>query len=133
MAYQWVKDFFAAADSLDVERFCAALPRDIVWRFANFPTARGIGELRAQYEMVAQILESMRHEIVGIWDAGDCVTAETRVFYVDVHGREFDCPGCDIFLLRDGALAEVRIFVDNHVLFMPPAAAEPAALGEGVA
>jgi hypothetical protein len=71
------------------------------------------------------------------------VTAETRVFYVDVHGREFDCPGCDVFLLRDGALAEVRIFVDNHVLFTPPPAPsqpclakesrdEAAAAGQGL-
>ena len=51
MPHQWVDDFFAAADSLDVERFCAALPPDIVWRFANFPTANGIMEVRAQYEI----------------------------------------------------------------------------------
>lgn len=121
MPYQWVTDFFASADSLDVERFCSALPADIVWRFANFPTAHGNSEVRAQYELVVQILKSMRHEIVGIWDAGDCVVAETRVFYVDIHGRAFDCPGCDLFFLKDGKLTEVRIFVDNHFLFTPPA------------
>jgi len=124
MPHQWVDDFFAAADSLDVERFCAALPPDIVWRFANFPTAKGVMEVRAQYEMVVQILHSMRHEIVGVWDAGDTVTAETRVFYVDVHGREFDCPGCDLFFLQEGRLSEVRIFVDNHFLFTPPSEQE---------
>ncbi len=127
MSYQWVSDFFAAADSLDVERFCANLPEDIIWRFANFPTASGIAEVRTQYEQVVQILKSMRHEIVGIWDAGECVTAETRVFYGDVHGRSFDCPGCDLFLLKDGGLKEVRIFVDNHFLFLPPSAVEAAA------
>ena len=131
MPHQWVTDFFAAADSLDVERFCASLPHEVVWRFANFPTAHGVMEVRAQYEMVVQILHSMRHEIVGVWDAGDLVAAETRVFYVDIHGREFDCPGCDLFFLKDGELSEVRIFVDNHFLFTPPSNQEPIVISEG--
>jgi ketosteroid isomerase-like protein len=69
----------------------------------------------------------MDHRVVGIWQCGDCMTVETRVTYVDVFGRTFSYPGCDLLFLRDGLISEVRIFVDNHELFIPPAAATPAA------
>lgn len=115
-----VRDFFAAADSLDIERFCAALPEDIIWRFANFPVANGIEEVRAQYAMVVDVAARMHHDIVGIWRDRDCITVETRVYYTDRYGREFSYPGCDIIFVDGQSIKEVRIFVDNHELFIPP-------------
>jgi ketosteroid isomerase-like protein len=125
-----IRNFFAAADTLDEDRFIASLPEDIVWRFGNFPVASGREAVREQYLMVTGILDAMRHDIVGIWIAGDCVAAETRVYYTDKYGRTFDFPGCDIIFLENGRIKEVRIFVDNHALFIPPAAADKAVAGE---
>ncbi|MGV7123156.1 nuclear transport factor 2 family protein [Sphingopyxis sp. 550A] len=130
MADDLIRNFFAAADSLDEERFLAGLPEDIVWRFGNFPVANGREAIREQYRIVTGILDAMHHDIIGIWIAGDCVTAETRVHYTDKHGRNFEFPGCDIFFLEQGSIKEVRIFVDNHTLFIPPTEAEAAQAGE---
>lgn len=121
-----IRNFFAAADSLDADRFCSQLSEAVVWRFANFPVANGIHEVRTQYDMIVSIAESMHHEIVGIWQDGNCVTAETRVHYKDRYGRNFSFPGCDIIFLDGETIREVRIFVDNHELFVPPATDEGA-------
>lgn len=116
-----VMDFLAAADSLDIERFCNFLPKDVAWRFANFPVANGIDELRSQYVMIVDIVTSMRHDIVGIWRDNDCIIAETRVHYVDRHGRSFSYSGCDLIFVENDVIKEIRIFVDNHEMFIPPA------------
>ena len=125
-----IRDFFADADSLDEERFLAGLAEDIVWRFGNFPVANGREAVRDQYRMVTGILDAMHHDIVGIWGAADCATVETLVHYTDKHGRTFEFPGCDIIFFDKDRIKEVRIFVDNHTLFIPPIAAELARAGE---
>ncbi len=123
MSEALVQRFFAAADSLDPDIFCRQLPAGIVWRFANSPPAHGIAEVRAQYTGFIGMLRAMRHSIVGIWPSPGCLTVETLVDYTDQHGRQFTCPGCDIMLLDGDGFKEIRIFVDNHALFNPPAAA----------
>ena len=115
-----VRDFLAAADSLDIERFCNFLPEGVVWRFANFPVANGIDELRQQYAMIVDIVTSMRHDIVGIWRDKECIIAETKVHYVDRHGRSFSYSGCDLIFVDGDVIKEIRIFVDNHEMFIPP-------------
>lgn len=120
MTERLVREFFAAADSLDIERFSSVLPADVIWRFANFPVANGIAEVRAQYAMVVDVAAKMHHNIVGIWRDRDCITVETRVRYTDRHGREFSYPGCDIIFVEGETIKEVRIFVDNHEMFIPP-------------
>lgn len=124
MTEKLIRDFFAAADSLDIERFCNFLPKDVVWRFANFPVANGIDELRSQYVMLLEVVTSMHHDIVGIWRDQDCITVETRVHYVDRYRRRFSYPGCDIIIVNGEEIQEIRIFVDNHQIFIPPASSE---------
>ncbi|WP_158258068.1 nuclear transport factor 2 family protein [Sphingopyxis lindanitolerans] len=133
MTENLIRGFFAAADSLDEERFLGGLPEDIVWRFGNFPVANGREAVREQYRLVTGILTAMYHDIVGMWAAGDCVTAETRVHYTDRHGRKFEFPGCDIIFLEGGQIKEVRIFVDNHTLFIPPTEEYAARAAEEIA
>lgn len=117
-----IRNFFAAADSLDAERFGAVLPDDIIWRFGNFPTANGRDAVLSQYAMIVDLAETMHHDIIGIWRDQDCITAETRVHYKDRYGRQFSYPGCDIIFVDGSVIKEVRIFVDNHEMFIPPQA-----------
>jgi ketosteroid isomerase-like protein len=117
-----VRNFFAAADLREPARLVQLLTEDVKWTFGNAPTTVGrdpiVQALTAFFEYVKQ----MDHRIVGIWECGDCVTVETRVTYVDMFGRSFTFPGCDLLFLRGALVSEVRIFVDNHELFIPPAA-----------
>ena len=65
-------------------------------------------------------VHEMRHRIVGHWERADCSTVETRVRYVDRFGRTFEFPGCTLLFFESELAREVRIFVDNHAMFIPP-------------
>jgi ketosteroid isomerase-like protein len=117
-----VRNFFAAADSREPGRLVQLLTEDVSWTFGNAPTTVGRGPIVQALTPLFEYVKQMSHEIVGIWESGDCVTVETRVTYVDMFGRSFTFPGCDILFLREARICEVRIFVDNHELFIPPAA-----------
>lgn len=117
-----IRNFFSAADAREPAQLVRLLTADVSWTFGNSPTTVGREAIVAALTPFFEYVQKMDHRIVGIWESGDCATVETRVTYVDVFGRSFTFPGCDILFLRDGLISDVRIFVDNHELFVPPAA-----------
>lgn len=122
----FVTNFYAAVDSMDIERQIALMTPDVVFRFANAPALHGPDAHRQGFVKLLKMVVSMRHEIKGVWASGDCRTVETRVTYVDKFGRSFSYPACTLIFERDGLVRELRIFVDSHDLFIPPADALPA-------
>jgi ketosteroid isomerase-like protein len=124
---QFVTNFYAAVDSLDVERQNALMTPDVVFRFGNLPAIKGHNSHRIAFGKMLDIIDSMRHEILSVWPCGDCRVVESRVTYGDKFGRSFNFPACTFIFERDGLISELRIFVDNHELFVPPSAALPAA------
>ena len=123
MTDQFVTRFYAAVDSLDIERQVALMTPDVVFRFGNTPEIKGHDAQRFFFGKLLDVIVSMRHEIRGIWTSGDCRVVETRVTYVDKLGRNLNYPACTLLFERDGLVREVRVFVDNHELFLPPASA----------
>ncbi|MGV7123145.1 nuclear transport factor 2 family protein [Sphingopyxis sp. 550A] len=121
MSDDFVRNFFAAADAMDVERFAAYFTHDIVWRYGNSPAVQGIDIVLAQYRQISGVVKAVRHDIVGIWRDGDCVTVETLANYFDHHGRHFAFPACNVMQVEGERFRDVRVFVDNHELFVPPA------------
>ncbi len=123
MSEALVRNFFAAADSRNPQELTRLLTEDVAWTFGNWPTTRGRqAVIDALTPFFSHVVE-MRHRIVGIWQCGDCITAETRVTYRDQFGRDFEFPGCDLMFLDGELFRDIRIFVDNHEMFLPPAAA----------
>ena len=122
MSETLVRNFFAAADAREPARLVELLTEDVRWTFGNAPTTIGREPIVQALTPFFEYVRQMDHRIVGIWHSAECITVETRVTYVDVFGRSFTYPGCDLLFLRDGLFSEVRIFVDNHELFVPPAA-----------
>jgi ketosteroid isomerase-like protein len=127
MSEALARKFFAAADSREPVQLVTLLTEDVKWTFGNAPTTVGREPIVQALTPFFEYVTKMDHRIVGIWQCGDCMTVETRVTYVDVFGRTFSYPGCDLLFLRGGLISDVRIFVDNHELFIPPATAAAAA------
>lgn len=121
MSAELVRRFFRAADSRDAAGFVQVLTPDVRWVFGNAPALHGREAVREALSGFFSYVREMDHEIVGIWESPECITAETRVRYVDQFGRTFSFPGCDLLFLSGNLFREVRIFVDNHELFLPPA------------
>ena len=117
-----IREFFRAADQRDPAAFVQRLTEDVIWRFGNLPATRGRAAVRDSLTLFFQHVREMSHHIVGIWSEGGVTTAETHVKYHDQFGRRFEFPSCNIFFLHGDLICEVRIFVDNHELFLPPPA-----------
>ena len=120
MTDQLIERFFKAADALNPDIFMQVLAREPTWQFANEPTLYGGEAVRGAYNSLCEYVVEMRHRIVGHWERADCSTVETRVRYVDRFGRTFEFPGCTLLFFESELAREVRIFVDNHAMFIPP-------------
>ena len=126
MSEALARQFFATADQREPDQLVRLLTEDVKWTFGNSPKTVGREPVVQALTSFFEYVKQMDHRIVGIWQCGDCMAVETRVTYIDVFGRTFSYPGCDLLFLSDGLISEVRIFVDNHEMFIPPAAAPTA-------
>jgi ketosteroid isomerase-like protein len=115
-----VTRFFQAADSRDPDALLQYLTGDVRWTFANMPMVVGHAALTSALTPFYEHVVAMSHRIVGRWRCEDCIVAETKVTYRDRFGRNFEFPACDLLFMEQELIREVRIFVDNHQLFLPP-------------
>ena len=53
-----------------------------------------------------------RHEVRNVWDDGDALITELDVHYTRLDGREVTVPCCNVFVLRQGSVAEYRSYID---------------------
>lgn len=115
-----VREFFLAVDSLDLSRFTDKLHPDVVWRFGNGESLRGRTSVEQAYIGILSILVKMDHEVLGVWDAGDCVTVETTVTYGHKSGKSFTYPACDIIEFDGDLVKDIKIFIDCHEMIATP-------------
>jgi ketosteroid isomerase-like protein len=115
-----VHEFFRAADARDPQAQGQLLTDDVVWTFGNMPTLRGRVAVMSTLATFFKHVVDMSHRVVGLWRCGECRTVEVRVRYRDQFGRTFEFPACILLFARDTLIHEVRVFVDNHELFLPP-------------
>jgi len=47
-----------------------------------------------------------------VWSDGDAVIAELKVHYGRLDGSELTLPCCNVFRMRDGAVADHRVYMD---------------------
>ena len=85
---------------------------DVRLRLGNADPVEG---KRAFIEAVTAFLGSVadfRHEIIDVWRDGDVFVTELDVHYTRLDGGQVTLPGCNVFRLRDGAVAEYRSYID---------------------
>jgi ketosteroid isomerase-like protein len=116
---EWIRQMFAAGDANDVEGLLEYLTDDVVLVFGNGePVTSKVryGEMTREFRATVR---SVRHELVGIWPAAnddDVIVAQAVVTYMRLDGTSLGLPCCNVFRLRDGLIAEYRIFMDPSPL-----------------
>ena len=103
---------FAAFDAKDFAALAAWVTEDVRLQIGNAPVvdgkARFVEALQAFFASVA----SVRHTITNVWSDADAVIAELRVHYTRLDGVELTLPCCNVFRVRDGAVADYRVYMD---------------------
>ncbi len=113
----WVKDYYNAVDSMDMERYLAFHTDDIRFRFGSTPTTTGKEPVREGLNQLWSALESLHHEMSGVWQIDDVTIVEADVTYTRKDGKVVVLPAATI-LRREGDLVkDIRINMDINPLF----------------
>lgn len=113
----WVEKLFATIDRKDADGFVGFLTEDASFRFGNAPPAVGRKDVREGVAGFFDTFESLRHEVVGVWETDGVVTCEVRVVYTRKDGGVVDLPCANIFRMKDGLIRDYRIFIDISPLY----------------
>jgi ketosteroid isomerase-like protein len=111
-AHEQVRAIFAAFDARDVAALAALMTDDVRLRLGNAEMVEG---KPAFIEAVAAFVGSVaqfHHDIVNVWSDEDALIAELEVHYTRLDGGEITLPCCNVFRLRNGSVADYRVYID---------------------
>lgn len=114
----WIFEFFAIADSLDMDRFLALHSDDVTVSVAYYPTLSGKSGLAAAIGGVWKNLKAMSHSISGAWSLheGTVGIAESLCMYTRLDGTTYTIRPNTILRRRGGLICDLRIGADMSQL-----------------
>ena len=113
-----VRELFASVDARDVAASTGYVTDDIELRFGNNDPVIGRAAFEAMSKDFHASLKSIRHEILSLWVVDESVViTQMCVHYERLDGGQLSLPSANIFRLRDGRVADYRIFMDINQVF----------------
>jgi ketosteroid isomerase-like protein len=86
-------------------------------RGRNAPAVDGKAEFSVALQAFFASVASVRHTITNVWSDADAVIAELKVRYTRLDGAELTLPCCNVFRVRDGAVADYRVYMDINPVY----------------
>ena len=113
-----VRDVFQAVDAKDAPRFAGHLTPDAIFRYANAPLVTGPDAIREAVAQFFGAVQSLRHDLLGVWTVDDMVFCKGEVNYTRHDGSKAGpFPFVNLFRMRGDKIAEYLIYVDITPLF----------------
>jgi ketosteroid isomerase-like protein len=103
---------FAAFDAKDVTALAALMTEDVRLQLGNADVVRGRAELVEALDTFFASVAGVQHRVTDVWSDRNAVIAELRVHYTRLDGTAVTLPCCNVFRLRDGAVADYRVYMD---------------------
>jgi ketosteroid isomerase-like protein len=103
---------FAAFDAKDVTALAELMTDDVRLQIGNADVVNGKPEFVEALSAFFASVSGFRHTVTNVWSDLDAVIAELRVHYTRLDGAELTLPYCNVFRLRDGAVADYRVYMD---------------------
>ena len=85
---------------------------DVRLQLGNADVVEGKAEFVEALDTFFVSVAGVRHVVTDVWSDRDVVVAELRVHYTRLDGTELTLPCCNVFRLRDGAVADYRVYMD---------------------
>jgi ketosteroid isomerase-like protein len=115
----WIDEMFAALDADGVPGLFPYLDENVSFRFGSFPPGRGRDAFDAAWRTISTDIDSLSHEILDVWDAGESAVCRGNVTYVLRDGRRITVPFANVFYLDGGKITKYLIHVDASAVFGP--------------
>jgi ketosteroid isomerase-like protein len=103
---------FAAFDAKDVAALADLVTDDVRLQIGNAEVVNGKAEFAEALSAFFASVAAFRHTVTDVWSDLDAIIAELKVHYTRVDGTELTLPCCNVFRLRDGAVADYRVYMD---------------------
>lgn len=114
-----MKELFETVDRMDARGFSEYFTEDARFRFGNAPTLTGREAVRSSIEDFFAGLQSLRHQILDVWEQDDTVVTEVEVVYTRKDGSEVQLPAATIARCEGDLMRDYRIYMDINPLFAP--------------
>jgi ketosteroid isomerase-like protein len=115
-----VRELFAAVDAGDSEATLRFMTEDVAFRFGSAEPSIGTAAMAANSAAMAGVVAEMSHALLAMWTTGEpdpAVICEMNVTYRRHDGSEITLPCVNVFRLRDGRIADYRIYMDVNPVF----------------
>jgi ketosteroid isomerase-like protein len=115
-----VRRLFAAIDAGDAESVLDLLTDDVTFRFGSAEPTTGKAAITANAAAMAEVVASLSHQLSAVWSVErpePAVLCEMKVTYQRHDRSQITLPCCNVFRLRDGRIADYRIYMDVNPVF----------------
>jgi ketosteroid isomerase-like protein len=115
-----VRELLAALDAGDIEAALGFMTEDVAFRFGSAEPTVGRAAMAGAAATMADVVAGMSHEFLAVWTTGEpdsAVICEMAVTYTRHDGSELTLPCVSVFRVRDGRVADYRIYMDINPVF----------------
>lgn len=108
---------FAAIDAKDTEQFLEYLSESPRFRFGSAPAVEGRAAVRDAVQAFFDSIAGLEHSLSASASVGTTLFTEGDVTYTRHDGSTITLPFADVFELRDGRIADYKIYMDIGPLY----------------
>ena len=114
-----VRELFAALDAGQAPRALDLLTEDVRFQFCSAEPVVGHEAVAANGAAMATTVTALSHDLHTVWAVDDAVICEMAVTYTRHDGSRLTLPCLNVFRLRQGRIADYRIYMDVNPVFAP--------------
>jgi ketosteroid isomerase-like protein len=115
-----IRELFSALDGGDIDTALSLMTDDVAFRFGSADPTAGRAAVATNAATMAGVIASLSHELLAVWTTGEpdpAVICEMAVTHRRHDGCRLTLPCANIFRLRDGNIADYRIYMDVNPVF----------------
>jgi ketosteroid isomerase-like protein len=115
----WLRDYYADVDNMDLDPYVNRHTDDAVVTFANNPPAAGKGQIADAIGGFFQSIGGLTHHFTEVHTDGDTTILEADVEYTRLDGSTVTIPSASVLHRRGDLVDALRIYIDLAPLFAP--------------
>ena len=107
-----IASLYTAVDEMNAKAVVDHVTDDVQFQLGNFEPISGHDAVKNSNAAFFATIKAMHHTISGVWSSGDTAICDGTVHYTRHDQSEHEVPFAAHLGVRDGKIADYRVFVD---------------------
>lgn len=117
-AFEWYRNYLAAVDNRDIEKFAEFLAEDSEFQFGNQPKVLGKSNIVEGLKKFWETYDGEEHVLQNILGNDNCFALEALNIFNRKDGTKVTCPAVAITTRNEaGLVTSFRVFIDIAPLY----------------